>query len=82
MASILQIFPNMALRPGNDFARDGAEAAHHRQVRAARARIDDGTFGLCITCARPIERDRLDAAPLTERCGPCSATRLDLRRPR
>jgi DnaK suppressor protein len=49
-------------------------AIHDRRVQAALGRIERGTFGLCVTCMRPIERKRLDGAPLTERCARCNAT--------
>ncbi len=48
-------------------------AMHDRRVQAAFDRLERGTFGLCVTCMRPIERKRLDGAPLTELCARCSA---------
>ena len=45
---------------------------HERLFVAALARIERGTFGLCVDCAQPIERKRLDAEPLTERCARCA----------
>jgi sigma-B regulation protein RsbU (phosphoserine phosphatase) len=39
-----------------------------KEVDAALARIDHGTFGLCETCHEPIEADRLRADPLTRFC--------------
>lgn len=38
------------------------------EVDAALARLNDGTFGLCETCAEPIETERLLADPLTRFC--------------
>ena len=55
--------------------------AREERARAALARIERGTFGLCITCERPIERDRLDHAPLTEECERCAQGYLQERRP-
>lgn len=52
-------------------AAAGADLGESR-LGAAFARIDRGTFGLCVECARPIERKRLDAEPLTERCARCA----------
>ncbi|MBV9081159.1 MAG: TraR/DksA family transcriptional regulator [Acidobacteriaceae bacterium] len=37
-------------------------------VRAALQRIQDGTFGECIDCGRPIEPARLEAVPWTPYC--------------
>ena len=33
------------------------------EVKAAIVRIDNGTYGTCETCGKPIERDRLEANP-------------------
>lgn len=38
------------------------------QVRDALRRIDEGTFGKCIDCGRPIEPARLEAIPWTPYC--------------
>ena len=38
------------------------------QVRDALKRIEDGTFGTCVNCGRPIEKARLDAIPWTPYC--------------
>ncbi len=38
------------------------------KVRAALARIDDGSFGHCEVCGEPIEAERLDALPYTTLC--------------
>lgn len=38
------------------------------QVRAALARIDDGTFGRCVVDGEPIEEKRLEAVPWTPNC--------------
>ena len=41
------------------------------QVRAALARIEAGTFGLCAACDQPIDPDRLQARPSTVLCIEC-----------
>jgi len=33
------------------------------QVDAALARLENGTYGLCAACSRPIDPERLDALP-------------------
>lgn len=38
------------------------------QVREALQRIEDGTYGKCIDCGRPIEPARLEAVPWTPYC--------------
>ncbi len=37
-------------------------------VRGALKRIEDGTYGKCIDCGRPIEPARLEAVPWTPYC--------------
>jgi sigma-B regulation protein RsbU (phosphoserine phosphatase) len=39
-----------------------------RDVDAALARLDDGTYGLCEVCHEPIEQDRLISDPLARFC--------------
>ena len=34
----------------------------------ALRRIEDGTYGVCTTCGRPIEPERLEALPWTTQC--------------
>jgi DnaK suppressor protein len=38
------------------------------QVEDALKRIDDGTYGTCAVCGRPIEPARLEAIPWTPYC--------------
>jgi DnaK suppressor protein len=40
-------------------------------VDAALARLDDGTYGTCARCGRPIAPDRLDALPWAAHCIDC-----------
>lgn len=41
------------------------------RVDAALARIERGTYGICASCGRPIERERLEQSPEADRCGRC-----------
>ncbi|MBE3589511.1 MAG: TraR/DksA C4-type zinc finger protein [Firmicutes bacterium] len=50
--------------------RAEADGALER-VQAALARLDDGTYGLCLRCGRGIDRDRLEALPEAELCLAC-----------
>jgi DnaK suppressor protein len=43
-----------------------------KQIRAALARLDAGTYGRCEKCGRPIEDERLEFLPLSTRCIRCA----------
>jgi RNA polymerase-binding protein DksA len=43
------------------------------QVEAALERIEDGTYGSCADCGKPIGDARLDALPFTPYCIQCAA---------
>ena len=40
-------------------------------IDAALKRIEDGTFGICRTCGKPIGEERLEALPYTTQCIDC-----------
>ncbi|MFL6106425.1 MAG: TraR/DksA family transcriptional regulator [Marmoricola sp.] len=42
------------------------------EVRAALARVDAGTYGICESCGQPLSDDRLQARPAARRCVRCS----------
>ena len=42
-----------------------------REVRSALDRIQDGSFGLCLSCDEPISRRRLEAVPWASHCLRC-----------
>lgn len=46
------------------------ENSHHLlvEIDAALARIDDGTFGKCARCGKPIGEERLEAMPYATLC--------------
>lgn len=50
------------------FREAGIESEELEEVEDALRRIDDGTYGKCIDCGRPIEPDRLEAVPWTPYC--------------
>jgi DnaK suppressor protein len=41
------------------------------KVKEALDRIDNGTFGICESCGRPISEKRLEARPVTTQCIDC-----------
>ena len=42
-----------------------------QQVDAALARLDDGSYGRCRSCAKPIPEERLEALPWAALCIDC-----------
>ena len=46
---------------------------HLRQVDHALAKIEDGSYGTCESCGKPIARERLDALPEATICIDCKA---------
>lgn len=42
-----------------------------QKVKEALDRIDNGTFGICESCGRPISEKRLMARPVTTQCIEC-----------
>jgi RNA polymerase-binding protein DksA len=41
-------------------------------VDSALVRLDEGRFGVCLRCGRPIADERLDALPWAEHCIACA----------
>lgn len=42
-----------------------------RAIERALKRIALGTYGICVSCGQPIERQRLEAYPTANRCAAC-----------
>ncbi|MEV2250107.1 TraR/DksA C4-type zinc finger protein [Streptomyces sp. NPDC050147] len=42
-----------------------------KEIDAALARVRDGSYGTCPTCAKPIPVERLEILPYTQFCVPC-----------
>lgn len=42
-------------------------------IDRALARLDDGTYGTCLTCGGPIAAGRLEARPSAEQCITCAS---------
>lgn len=53
-------------------ALDVEGRARLRQLRAALQRLDDGTYGQCVTCEEPIAPARLAASPEITTCIACA----------
>lgn len=56
-----------------DLALRDRAGQHLELVDAALARLEDGTFGICLRCGKPIAPARLDALPWAAHCIDCQA---------
>ena len=56
-----------------DLALRDRATQHLTLVDAALARLDDGTFGRCLRCGKPIADDRLEALPWAAHCIDCQS---------
>ena len=54
-----------------DALRRGAQA-EREDILEALARVELGTYGVCISCGRPIAPGRLEARPTAARCVACA----------
>ncbi|MFC4138473.1 MULTISPECIES: TraR/DksA C4-type zinc finger protein [unclassified Microbacterium] len=43
-----------------------------RQADDALARVDAGTYGICVGCGKPIPAARLEVRPFADRCVACA----------
>jgi DnaK suppressor protein len=74
MASIPPNFADAALRIQNDdtlHAIDHAAEAEILEINEALRRLDEGTYGLCKHCGKPITPMRLAALPQAVTCANC-----------
>ncbi|MQA96165.1 MAG: conjugal transfer protein TraR [Streptosporangiales bacterium] len=49
-------------------------------IRAALGRLDEGVYGICVDCDKPVPEGRLEARPEAARCVKCQAKRDKYRR--
>ena len=54
-----------------DYTLEGHSGQVLRQIDAALARINEGTFGTCSRCGKPIAEERLEARPWASLCIDC-----------
>ncbi len=66
---------------GTSYAVERMTGAYHartlyetvREIESSLVRLDEGTYGLCASCGKPIPTARLDLVPWAALCVPCSA---------
>ncbi len=54
-----------------DYSLEENSAHVLREIEAALGRIDNGTFGTCARCGKPIGEERLEAMPYVTLCIEC-----------
>jgi RNA polymerase-binding transcription factor DksA len=54
-----------------DYQRIDGVVAELRELAAARERLENGVFGVCVDCGEPIDPARLNVAPAAARCAIC-----------
>jgi RNA polymerase-binding protein DksA len=54
-----------------DYTLEGHSEQVLAQMDAALLRIEDGTFGICANCGKPIAEERLEARPWASLCIDC-----------
>jgi RNA polymerase-binding protein DksA len=47
---------------------------HLFYLETALQRIEKKTYGLCVSCGKPIDKGRLEAVPITQHCIKCKTT--------
>ena len=67
------LLEDVQLSAARDLAIQTRDLEFHllRQVRAAIQRIEDGSYGICMQCGKPIPPKRLEAVPWASCCVPC-----------
>lgn len=64
-----------AIEIENDAVLEGLDASSRLEleaIRSALARLEDGTYGICSTCGKPIGERRLKAVPTATTCLTCA----------
>lgn len=70
-------FAEQVVQMENDAVLAGigeATAAELAQINRALAQIEQGSYGICSQCGKPIGERRLQALPYSDRCITCADT--------
>jgi RNA polymerase-binding protein DksA len=71
-------FAEQVVQMENDAVLAGigeATAAELAQINRALAQLDQGSYGICSNCGKPISERRLQALPYSDRCITCAEAR-------
>jgi DnaK suppressor protein len=67
-AEVADVIPD----PG-EMADESRDVEELREIDAALARLDDGSYGICVDCGGAIGNERLQAEPAAARCVECQS---------
>jgi len=65
--------PTLAFERSQSTAILGQTRIHLAQIESALERIDGGTYGVCVTCHKPIPVARLEVRPYSTQCVGCAS---------
>src|SRR3989344_583225 len=63
-SEMANVFEEMERQAGLEYQLE----ERHKKVSAALKRIEDGAYGICSVCKKPIEEKRLKANPIAKNC--------------
>ena len=63
-SEMADVFEEMEIQAGLEYQLE----ERHKKVSAALKRIEDGAYGICSVCKKPIEEKRLKANPIAKNC--------------
>lgn len=72
---ISQDFAEQATDVENDEVLDAlgnSTRTEIEKIKHAILRIDDGTYGICLSCGQPIKKERLKVIPFSSQCIHCA----------
>lgn len=64
--------PTLAFERSQSSAILGQTRVHLAQIESALERLDAGTYGVCVTCLKPIPVARLEVRPYSTQCVGCA----------
>ncbi len=88
MTGTTESFPDLTDRASQESDRDfelrirDRERKLIKKMREALERIDNGTFGICVSCGKKISEKRLMARPVTLLCIDCKKKQEELEKQR